>query len=89
MSDLGRAQELIDIRKALGFSQPAMAQLLHMGQREYQAFEWGEIEIPDIYLLAFERIALKHAAILENLMILPPSLRAEAMRLGRSMQRAP
>lgn len=86
MSDMNRAQELVALRKALGFSQGAMAQQLDMGQRDYQAFEWGESEIPEVYFLAFERIAMKHAAIREDPLLLPPSLRAEALRLAHSLQ---
>jgi DNA-binding transcriptional regulator YiaG len=86
MSDMNRAEELVALRKGLGFSQGTMAQQLDMGQRDYQAFEWGESEIPDVYLLAFERIAMKHAAIREDPSLLPPSLRAEALRLARSLQ---
>jgi DNA-binding XRE family transcriptional regulator len=86
MSDMNRAQELVALRKALGLSQSTMAQQLDIAQRDYQAFEWGESEIPDVYLLAFERIALKHAAIREDPLLLPPALRAEALRLARTLQ---
>ena len=47
MSDREKMQELIAIRTALGFTQSRMAHEIDMSLRDYQAFEWGEAEIPD------------------------------------------
>lgn len=85
MSDQDRPQQLAALRRALSWSQATMAQQLDLTQREYQAFEWDERQLPDVYLLAAERLALKYAALHENLMLLPPTLREEALRLGRSL----
>ena len=81
-----RPQELVALRRTLGWSQATMAQQLDLAQRQYQAFEWGEQQLPDIYLLAVERLALKYAALQGNLMLLPLALREEAARLGQSSQ---
>ena len=76
-------QELIAIRTALGLSQSAMAHLLELTTREYQAFEWRECEIPNLYILAAERIAVKHAVLHSAPMKAPPALREEALALAR------
>jgi hypothetical protein len=81
-----RPHELVAIRTALGLSQPAMAHLLELTTREYQAFEWGECEIPNLYLLAAERIAVKHAVLHSAPMKAPPALREEALGLARLIE---
>lgn len=81
-----RLHELIAIRTALGLSQSAMAHLLELTTREYQAFEWGECEIPNLYILAAERIAMAHAVLHGAPMKAPPELRDEALALTRLME---
>ncbi|WP_230534589.1 transcriptional regulator [Microvirga roseola] len=62
MADSTRLEELVRIRTALGFSQAEMAYKLELTVREYQALEWGESEIPNVYWWAVERLALAQAA---------------------------
>lgn len=81
-----RLHELIAIRTALGLSQSAMAHLLELTTRDYQAFEWGEGEIPNHYILAAERIAMAHAVLHGAPMKAPPELREEALALTRLME---
>ena len=83
MSDQGKMQELVAIRTALGFTQSRMAHEIDMNLRDYQAFEWGEAEIPDLYLRAIERIAMLYAIRHRNPMMVPPSMRAEALQFAR------
>ncbi|KLK90750.1 hypothetical protein AA309_23870 [Microvirga vignae] len=83
MINLDRASELTEIRKHLGFTQPAMAHLLELNTRKYQAFEWGECEIPNLYILAAERIALAYAVMDKAPMKVPSALREEALILAR------
>jgi DNA-binding XRE family transcriptional regulator len=83
-----RLHELIAIRTALGLSQSAMAHLLELTTREYQAFEWGECEIPNLYILSAERIAMAHAVLHGAPMKAPPALREEALALVRLMESA-
>src|SRR5690349_2201930 len=83
MSDLDRANKLIEIRMGLGFSQSAMANLLELNTRKYQAFEWGECEIPNLYILAAERIALAYAVWDRAPLKAPPVVRDEALILAR------
>jgi hypothetical protein len=86
MSDHDKALELVAIRTALGFTQSRMAHEIDMNLREYQAFEWGEAEIPDICLRAFERIAMLYAVRHRNPMMVPPSMRAEAVQFARMVE---
>ncbi len=86
MSDQEKMQELVAIRTALGFTQSRMAHEIDMNLRDYQAFEWGEAEIPDIYLRAIERIAMIHAVRHRNPMMVPPTMRAEAMQFARLVE---
>lgn len=83
MSEATGAQEFIKLRTTLGFSQSTMAHLLELNVRDYQAFEWGEREIPNIYVLAFERIAMSHAVQHGNPTMAPPAVREEALALAR------
>ena len=83
MINLDRANELTEIRKHLGFTQSAMADLLELNTRKYQAFEWGECEIPNLYILAAERIALAYAVLDKAPMKAMPALREEAIALAR------
>ncbi|MBB4040826.1 DNA-binding XRE family transcriptional regulator [Microvirga flocculans] len=83
MSIHEKAQELLAIRTALGFSQSRMAHEIDISLRDYQAFEWGETELPDIYLRAIERIAFLYAMRHNNPMLVPPNLRTEAVQFAR------
>jgi DNA-binding XRE family transcriptional regulator len=86
MSDQDKMQELIAIRTALGFTQSRMAHEIDMNLRDYQAFEWGETEIPDLYLRAIERIAMLYAVRHRNPMLVPPSMRAETLQFARLVE---
>jgi DNA-binding XRE family transcriptional regulator len=86
MSDREKMQELIAIRTALGFTQSRMAHEIDMSLRDYQAYEWGEDEIPDIYLRAIERIAMLFAVRHQDPMLVPPSMRAEAVQFARMVE---
>ncbi|MGF9762669.1 transcriptional regulator [Microvirga sp. 0TCS3.31] len=86
MSDQDKMQELVAIRTALGFTQSRMAHEIDMNLRDYQAFEWGEVEIPDLYLRALERIAMLYAVRHKNPMLVPPPMRAEALQFARLVQ---
>lgn len=83
MTNLDRANALTEIRKGLGFSQAAMADLLELNTRRYQAFEWGESEIPNLYILAAERIAMTYAVLLNAPTKAPSAIREEALALAR------
>jgi DNA-binding XRE family transcriptional regulator len=83
MTDTKRMTELTEIRTALGFSQGTMAHFLELTIREYQSFEWGECEIPNLYMLAAERIALSHAVMQSAPMKVPSGIREEALALAR------
>jgi len=86
MSEHHKTQELIAIRAALGFTQSRMAHEIDMNLRDYQAFEWGETEIPDLYMRAIERIAMLHAVRHRNPMLVPPALRTEAVQFARMVE---
>ena len=79
MSDQDKMQELVAIRSR-------MAHEIDMNLRDYQAFEWGEAEIPDLYLRAIERIAMLYAVRHKNSMLVPPSMRAEALQFARLVE---
>lgn len=83
MSDPDQAQQLVALRTALGMSQNTMAYHLDLRLRDYQAFEWGECEIPKVYRLAAERIAITHAVIQNAPMMAPTNVREEALALAR------
>lgn len=86
MSDQDKMQELVAIRTALGFTQSRMAHEVDMNLRDYQAFEWGEAEIPDLYLRAIERIAMLLAVRHRNPMLVPVSMRAEALQFAKLVE---
>jgi DNA-binding XRE family transcriptional regulator len=86
MSEQGKTQELVAIRTALGFTQSRMAHEIDMNLRDYQAFEWGEAEIPDLYLRAIERIAMLYAVRHRNPIMVPPVVRAEALQFARLVE---
>jgi DNA-binding XRE family transcriptional regulator len=86
MSQNEKTQELMTLRGALGFTQSRMAHEIDIGLRDYQAFEWGEAEIPDLYLRAIERIAMLYAVRHKNPMLVPPSMRAEAVQFARMVE---
>jgi DNA-binding XRE family transcriptional regulator len=86
MSDQGKMQDLVAIRTALGFTQSRMAHEIDMNLRDYQAFEWGEAEVPDLYLRAIERIAMLYAVRDRNPMLVPPSMRAEVLQFARLVE---
>jgi DNA-binding XRE family transcriptional regulator len=83
MADHDKAQELLALRTALGFTQSRMAHEIDMNVRDYQSFEWGEAELPDLYLRAIERIAMVYAVRYKNPMLLPPAMRAEAVEFAQ------
>jgi hypothetical protein len=85
MSDFTRAQELVALRTALGFTQSTMAFHLELGVREYQSFEWGEAEVPNLYMLAAERIAMIQAVRQRAPMMLSPAIRGEVLLLATLM----
>jgi hypothetical protein len=60
-----------------------MAHEIDVSLRDYQAFEWGETEIPDLYLRAIERIAMLYAVRHKNPMLVPPAMRAEAVQFAK------
>ena len=86
MSEQGKMQELVAIRTSLGFTQSRMAHEIDMNLRDYQAFEWGEAEIPDLYLRAIERIAMLNAVRHRNPMLVPPAMRAEVLQFARLVE---
>jgi DNA-binding XRE family transcriptional regulator len=86
MSEQGKTQELVAIRTALGFTQSRMAHEIDMNLRDYQAFEWGEAEIPDLYLRAIERIAMLYAVRHRNPMMVPTAMRTEALQFARLVE---
>jgi DNA-binding XRE family transcriptional regulator len=86
MSDHDKMQELVAIRSALGFTQSRMAHEIDMNLRDYQAFEWGEAEVPDLYLRAIERIAMLYAVRHRNPMLVPPSMRTEILQFARLVE---
>jgi DNA-binding XRE family transcriptional regulator len=83
-----KMQELIALRTALGFTQSRMAHEIDISLRDYQAFEWGETEIPDMYLRAIERVAMILAVRHKNPMLVPPAMRAEALQFARLVETA-
>jgi len=83
MINLDQASKLTEIRKNLGFSQASMADLLELNTRKYQAFEWGECEIPNLYILAAERLAMTYAVLLNSPAKAPSVIREEALALAR------
>jgi DNA-binding XRE family transcriptional regulator len=86
MSDQDKMQELVALRTALGFTQSRMAHEIDMNLRDYQAFEWGEAEIPDLYLRAIERIAMLYAVRHKNPRLVPAAMRAEALQFARLVE---
>lgn len=86
MSENGKMHELVALRTALGFTQSRMAHEIELNLRDYQAFEWGESEIPDLYLRAIERVAMLYAIKHKNPMLVPPALRAEALQFARMVE---
>lgn len=86
MSEHNKMQELVALRTALGFTQSRMAHEIDLNLRDYQSFEWGENEIPDLYLRAIERIAMLYALHHRNPMLVPPALRAEAVQFARMVE---
>jgi len=82
----GKMHELVALRTALGFTQSRMAHELELNLRDYQSFEWGENEIPDLYLRAIERIAILYAIKHKNPMLVPPALRTEALQFARMIE---
>ncbi|WP_201842001.1 transcriptional regulator [Microvirga zambiensis] len=86
MSEYDKTQELVALRSALGFTQSRMAHEIDITLRDYQAFEWGEIEIPDLYLRAIERIAMIYAVRHRNPALVPHGMRAEALQFARLVE---
>ena len=86
MSDQNKMHELLALRAALGFTQSRMAHEIELNLRDYQSFEWGESEIPDLYLRAIERIAMLYAVRHKNPMLVPAAMRAEAIQFARMVE---
>jgi hypothetical protein len=86
MSEYDKTQELVALRTALGFTQSRMAHEVDISLRDNQAFEWGEIEIPDLYLRAIERIAMVHAIRHRNPAMVPHGMRAETLQFARLVE---
>jgi len=86
MADHDKVQELLALRTALGFTQSRMAHEIDMNVRDYQSFEWGEAELPDLYLRAIERIAMVYAVRYKNPMLVPPAMRAEAIQFAQLVE---
>jgi len=83
MSGQSKTEQLLALRKALDYNQNQMAYSIDLSLREYQAFEWGEKEIPDLYLRALERIAMQHAVQLGDPRLIPRSIRDEVVTLAK------
>lgn len=83
MSAERKIEELLALRAALGFNQERMAREIDVSLRDYQALEWGETEIHDLYLRALERIAIRYAIRQEDPRLVPPPLREEIVKLAR------
>jgi DNA-binding XRE family transcriptional regulator len=81
MSGHHRPEDLIAIRKGLDFTQTAMADLLGMSLRAYQALEAGESTVRPIHILAAERAAMMNAVLKGSPMLAPESVRADALDL--------
>jgi DNA-binding XRE family transcriptional regulator len=83
MPEQSKIEELLALRKALGFNQNQMAHAIDVSLREYQAFEWGEKEIHDLYLRALERIAMQYAVHLKDPRMVPRSIQDEVVKLAK------
>ncbi|KLK94917.1 hypothetical protein AA309_01610 [Microvirga vignae] len=83
MSEQSKIEELLGLRKALGFNQNQMAHVIDVSLREYQALEWGEKEIHDLYLRALERIAMQYAVHLEDPRLVPQAIRDDVVKLAK------
>lgn len=83
MPEQSKVEELLALRKALGFNQTQMAHTIDLSLREYQALEWGEKEIHDLYLRALERIAMQYAVHLGDPRMVPQVLQDEVVKLAK------
>lgn len=76
--------EFIAIRKNLGFSQTALAGEMGVSMRTIQALE-SKPEVPAVYSLALERIALSFAAQAGLITLAPTSVRSDALALAKAI----
>jgi transcriptional regulator with XRE-family HTH domain len=83
MSGQSKIEELLALRKALGFNQNQMAHVMDVSLREYQALEWGEKDIHDLFLRALERIAMQYAVHLSDPRLIPQTIRDEIVKLAK------
>lgn len=79
-------EDLIHLRRDLGFTQQQMATELDMALRSYQSIESGESEYRYIHRLAAERIALAVAADKGAPSLAPAPVRNDAIELVRAGQ---
>jgi transcriptional regulator with XRE-family HTH domain len=77
-------EDLIHLRRDLGFTQQQMATELDMALRSYQSIESGESEYRYIHRLAAERIALAVAADKGAPSLAPAPVRNDAIELVRA-----
>jgi DNA-binding XRE family transcriptional regulator len=75
--------DLIALRKEMALTQNQMANELDMALRSYQSLEAGESEYRPIHRLAAERVALSIAASRKAPMLVPRSVRDDAIELVR------
>jgi DNA-binding XRE family transcriptional regulator len=74
-------EDLIDLRNSLGLTQQEMAGHLDLALRSYQAIESGESAYRLIHRLAAERVALMIAVDTQRPMLVPASVRRDAVDL--------
>jgi len=75
--------ELIERRKAFGYNQTQMADVLGLSLRGYQKIEAGDGEVRRVYELAIAQIGLELAIEQNNPMLAPQSARKMALDFAR------
>jgi transcriptional regulator with XRE-family HTH domain len=75
--------DFVDLRKAMGFGQAAMADCIGMSLRSYQALEAGESTIRTLHILAMERAAEKVAVATKDPTVAPLMVRRDAIELAK------
>jgi transcriptional regulator with XRE-family HTH domain len=78
-------EDIISLRKSLGFTQAGFAQELGLGSRAWSAVETGEATLRRIHIHAVERVAL-HYASLTNPMLASAAVRRDALELARKLE---
>jgi len=79
MEALKTAQDLIALRKALGFSQSQMAAGIGLGMRAYQEIEAGRSELRQSHAMACELLSLRAALGAANIALALPNIRRDAL----------